>query len=1351
MADLNDVSPTWWKGTDFIVTGRGDTAGYSIYIGREKDKYVFRPLATIQPHGYAEDEWLGYQCVAGDRKSVIVTVLPRWAVNKPILRDRGALAYSVSLVDGTVKPVANGVAFKYHALGCGTSSVVVLLRHLATDQAATEILAYDLDTGRTTSYATVHTQLTSPVPVAGRVLALRGTQVVEVGRDALQPKVVARTTGQAFQLAAGENGTVDLLSMDGKDVRVQVLEGTRLRALAKGPAHSVQLFSGLGGHNTAVGIESSGDRGPGDKDGVRVGRSPTSNEAHPSRFDAVSVEGKVGLAVAHQAEATASPPHADHAPTTPRPASPSTPQLVSLLSGRVLAGDPPVGRSETTVTTVPRASGIRGSNDRQVTGMAQFTTPACGVPRNNPRRTALSATHPQVNWAVEMASRNLLTGALGRPANHLGSGLPAFNPSSDFPVPYLKPNGGHIPPALMNGLLAQESAYKQASRRVLPGSGGNPVISDYYGAAGTLDTIDYNKADCGYGISQITTGMRASETSISANGRAKIAIDYAENIQAGMNILAKKWNQLYDAGIRLNDSNPAYLENWYMALWAYNSGVQPGPQFGNTTGCTPSPTCTDPYGNWGLGWTNNPMNNDYPPNRAVFLQRSYADAERPSEWPYQERVLGFAGTPIKNYRGQDSYPKAQPGSQASGLSIYYPGSDLFCNASNNCDPTTADRCSNANRQFCWWHSSVTFTLCEGGCGVSGFVMAPGASEPPPTNPWKPACDSGLGPAAIIVDDLSDPNENIFCPTRDWVSRGTFSYTVGKTAGGMPLGEIDFHQIATGLGAHSWMAGNRLAADTAHHVTGTWTPANLARGPYVIKVHIPTAGASATSAIYQISTAGGVVSERVINQHEHYNHWKSLGVFQLDENAKVELTNVTRNDTKGGSGTVAWDAVAFVPAPGTYVEHTIDAVALFDEDTNLDSAFPLSWVPGPMSSMQKAYDWAMGHTGDILALPGCNDSTPAHACVKPATRQVMQKWRDDVVAAGTHPTDHPDGKSAAVWMGFANPYTDRPDSDSIPSWFDSQDLTYKIRQKVTVSYVKGSDGIIVPGSADARYDNRTGNTKVPHFILDFFTSTAAEYGAPRPDLRYTVANLNEYDHKSKAVDPASTGIMLGQAYPFAGKDGVVTDSAGNPVTSGGRCVAALGVAGGMIAWRPMIGVAYVSTQVEGWARWLNLESTAGRVPAEIAALASSIHAYFYKNGQPPNGSLFNNAAPIWQELNFRACSDGSIRKIAGDKEILRASHMPDQYLYHNGRAMNMDGTPRNDAKPVLHGNFIDFSKLPAPNDGYPHWPHPWGPCDYNTGRSGNPWDMVPIADDAGEIPSTIHFCLDRTLPTDPDHS
>ncbi|MET7710424.1 hypothetical protein [Micromonospora sp. NPDC005413] len=69
-----------------IVTGRGDHDGYHLWVGRERERYAMRPLASIQPNGFADDTWLGYQCVTGDGRHVVVTVAPRMAVNKPELR-----------------------------------------------------------------------------------------------------------------------------------------------------------------------------------------------------------------------------------------------------------------------------------------------------------------------------------------------------------------------------------------------------------------------------------------------------------------------------------------------------------------------------------------------------------------------------------------------------------------------------------------------------------------------------------------------------------------------------------------------------------------------------------------------------------------------------------------------------------------------------------------------------------------------------------------------------------------------------------------------------------------------------------------------------------------------------------------------------------------------------------------------------------------------------------------------------------------------------------------------------------------------------------------------------------------
>lgn len=1351
--DLSTADASWATGTDFVVTGRGDGEGYHLSIGLEREKYAFRPLATIQPAGYDGDDWLGYQCVTGDRKHVVVSVLPRWAVNRLNLRDRGALVYTVDVKTGAVRPVAQGIAFKSHAVGCGTGAEAGLLRHLGRDQERTELLTLDTARGAVRPLGTVTGQLTNPVPTGdGKLLALRGNTVVRLAPGATQPERVATAQGEPYRLTAAAGGTADVMVLRDKQVDVARVTGGRLERWAGGTAGQVQLLPAAAGRNVVVG--ATADTAARSSLGNRAAKQPVLTppaaaggkaQQRSLPADTVSVEGRVLVATTTTRPAPDARPNAKAESDTADTLAP-TKRLFLAATGQLLTGDAPRGRAAK-VTHATMADPTGRARAADVTA-AQFTTPTCGVPRNDPRRTAYGANHTQVTWAVEMASRKALSGPRARPANYLQSGLPAYSPSSDFGYATIKPNGGTVPPAIMNGILSQESAYKHASRRTLPGSAGNSVIGDYYGSDYGIDKIDYDNADCGYGIAQVTTGMRVSETSITPNGKAKIAIDYAENIQAGMSILVQKWNQLYDANIRFNNSDPSLVENWYTALWAYNSGIQPDHRFGNTTGCTPSPSCTDEFGNWGLGWSNNPRNPDYIADRNVFLRETYADAEHPSDWAYQERVLGWAETPIRTPQGDIAYNSAVRGPhQTSSYPITYPDRKTFCNNTNSCDAnaSTGQGCTRSDFR-CWWHVSVNpISDCAQTCARSPFIWPADSTEPSAPNPWGPECNSDLGPNAIIVDELPDPSANIFCGSRNWNTSGSFTYEVGKNAEGAPIGIIDFHQVSTGFGAHTWFAGNRVATDTAHRVTGTWTPPALTARPYVIKAHIPRAGASVESAVYKITTADGTVRQKVINQHEHYNHWKSLGVYQLGPNAKVELSNVTTQNTEGGQGTVAWDALAFIPAPGTYVEHKVDAVAYFDEDQNVDGSSQLFWMKTPFRNRQELYDWAMRITGDVVGLPTCAGGVATKSCVMPATKAAMQRWRDEVVAAGTDPVNHPDGKSIAAWLGFSNPVGNRPTSSAKPAAFDTDDRAYKIRANVLISYVKGSDGKIVEGSADATYSHRTADTHLPTFVREALTALQTDYQINAPDLSYTEEDLHLHDHQTTRTNPNANGILPGRAYAFAGKRPVVTNDASSPVGAGGTCVAALYTAGGSIGYRPMLGAGYVSSAVQGWEQRTRAHPG---VPEKVGNIAGEIYNAFFKGGL--TGSPFNRAAPIWQELDFRACVDGTIRKVGGNPPLLRASHMPNQYLYHNGQAINLEGQPSGSAAPVMNGDFVAFTRLPDPNQSFPLWANQWGPCDTATGRSGNPWTMG--ADDGPAAnPSRAHFCLDKNLPTDPDYS
>jgi hypothetical protein len=94
-------------------------------------------------------------------------------------------------------------------------------------------------------------------------------------------------------------------------------------------------------------------------------------------------------------------------------------------------------------------------------------------------------------------------------------------------------------------------------------------------------------------------------------------------------------------------------------------------------------------------------------------------------------------------------------------------------------------------------------------------------------------------------------------------------------------------------------------------------------------------------------------------------------------------------------------------------------------------------------------------------------------------------------------------------------------------------------------------------------------------------------------------------------------------------------------------------------------------------------------------------------------------------------------------------MPDQYFYVDGRAATIDGAATTSLSPVMRGDFQSFSAAPDPNNDYPLWPNPFGPCGAATQRSGNPWDLSAAdpTQGAGEDPSTGHFCLDKDLPSD----
>jgi hypothetical protein len=179
--------------------------------------------------------------------------------------------------------------------------------------------------------------------------------------------------------------------------------------------------------------------------------------------------------------------------------------------------------------------------------------------------------------------------------------------------------GGNVPAQIMLGILAQESNLYQASWHAVDGETGNALNSaGFYGldlANPDPTKIDWTRTDCGYGVGQVTTGMRTADTDTYVDGvfmnymkQKAVALDYVTNIAAGLRILQDNWNTTRDAGLIANNDDPQYLENWWFAIWAYNTGFYPKPAVGSPAG-TP----------WGVGWANNPANPNYPADRQMFL------------------------------------------------------------------------------------------------------------------------------------------------------------------------------------------------------------------------------------------------------------------------------------------------------------------------------------------------------------------------------------------------------------------------------------------------------------------------------------------------------------------------------------------------------------------------------------------------------------------------------------------------------------------------------------------------------------------------------------------------------------
>ncbi len=927
-------------------------------LGAEGQEVV--QVARLYVEGMESDMWTGSVCTTADGRYAAAVFAPSEFANHPKLRAGGAFGAVIDMYTGEVRPVSQRVTLAGHNPGCGLKGKVAFTTHPEGSDVATTVLEVDATDGTIRRRVPLEHQVTSAVPTEEGLTAASGRRILQFRPDG-RVASSADLGGPVFDLKAAADGGVDALVSDADGLTaIHQRNEDRAKVLGRGPHGQLRLTAGRNGANRLAGKVTSLRRG------ARA------------------------IARARSAQAVG-------------------------LDGTLLEANRTREQQEVDAFTVTDGAGSRTVNIRTSPAPATFTTsstdpaappnyssPKCAVSRTDYQIQVAQPTPAQVEWAVNRVVRNDMT--VTRPAQWNLNGLPAYTPASLGAINV--DGGGRIPAQVLLGILAQESNLKQAGKGALPGVPGNPLVGNYYGvvyAKGSdhneslIVGMDYNNADCGYGIGQITTGMTAAALGPwSGDQKKMIATDYAANIQASALLLAEKWNLLrtsaYGATIA-NGGDPSKIENWYFAIWGYNSGIYAMPAPGY------------PHG---VGWTNNPANPDYEPDRSPFLRDTYADAATPYKWPYQERVLGWARTPQRTYQGNPAYTGISPPPAGTYDPDYQPEPFSLCVIEvNKCDPNnvvpddpntpedehqTRSFCTDPER-VCWWHGPATWPV---GHTENTSAYVPGAPEPAAgPNPHPPACGDQDSPVSVtpgldrlpvgaaVIDDVPDRKWNLVgCAAR--ANTGSFAFTFAKEQSGMSLGRVDLHQIGAGLGGHFWYSHTiDPARTTPNRITGRWTIPNTSAGWRRLIVHIPDHGADTNQANYKIWD-GLKWRNRVVNQRWNKNTWFDLGSFYLRSGSFVELSNATYDDWRKTSGiSVAWDALAVAPS----TKPTVSNVAFGDSYSAGEGVEPYfensdigAKTPSRKNKCHRSPQaWPIEYYRDVLRHRGPNSEFHFQAC------------------------------------------------------------------------------------------------------------------------------------------------------------------------------------------------------------------------------------------------------------------------------------------------------------------------------------------------------------------------------------
>ncbi|MFC9817414.1 GDSL-type esterase/lipase family protein [Streptomyces virginiae] len=959
---------------DRAWTTRGDADGFHLLVAEAENGYAWRTAASLSETGFDADSWIGNACVTQSGKRAAVAYAPRTFTNKPELMVRGALTAIVDLETGRVTKLPYQATLAYFSPGCGTGEEAVFsqLTHDDDTQGGTRLITVNALSGKPAEPLLLDGQVTSAVPTAHGIIAAKGNHLVKLDGKG-QPTQIATTKGVPFQLKPDKEGGLTYIERqptaspdregDSQALRLaadQIRQGKGTpTVLASGPLSSWDLAGSADGTVFVTGSATSAGRlppsvkNPGniDKDAVAstqgavvtttMVESPAPNEAPERRTKQQSEASETKQA--RQTPATRTKMHVL-----------GTGQDVTLdvRPGVNRLGSPAI-QAESRNTSP--ALGSKDAENRAAAASGSPTDPVeyertCAVPRNDPKKQAFQPTPRQIEWAVDQAVVGKLNTQVSRQANWKNTGMAAYRPQDLFPLKLMEgdTNGTpddvdkwHIPSQILLGVTAQESNMWQAARFAVPGVTANPLIGNYYGIGSKADgtqvdpwAIHWTEADCGYGVTQVTDGMRMAHTGniLSKTQQEAIALDYTANIAAGANILVEKWNQTRKAGLKANNGHPKYIENWFFALWAYNSGFyQPG---------------QDPDGgtsHWGVGFTNNPANPLWKYNRGMFLEGAngnddYSHAAHPQDWPYQEKVIGWAARPIAAVFAPGV---VKPGyvaawwNSAADRSLSKPPVGMFCDFTVSCEPLRiGDGDSNdpgrgactldADRKMphwlhCWWNRAVTWQQCDAArCGNAIHRFDATYPEQPDEASYPPRCGStGLPAGSMVVDDLPNGTIPAGSASRSCgavASSGTFQFQFTSSNGTYP-GKIDLHQIGAGANNHFWFSHTRVNSGNGARLltTGKWSLNQPNIGWARVLVHLPDHGAHTRQAAYVVDGSDTTSNVRVVPQRARSNRWVSLGVFRFTGNPSVSLSTATADGT--GDEDIAWDAVAFQKLPG----------------------------------------------------------------------------------------------------------------------------------------------------------------------------------------------------------------------------------------------------------------------------------------------------------------------------------------------------------------------------------------------------------------------------------------------------